>query len=316
MYYDSNERIFIFENKSHLEADEDWRDTSSYHNFFYSDILEKGILIEKENENGIKKIDFEGLIDPLFKDVNNEIIGKNDSITKENTGPRIARESPKIEEKIFDIDKVNKKRGRLSEIEKKFIKGKHDKFSEDNIIQKIKTTFQENVFNYINYEYEKFRLERQDNDGQKQKNIVKLIKRISPEGIKKIKKNENLNWFLSNLKTLFSSKLSSKYTKFDSNYNEKRIKNLYEKKEAVKVINILEKSVKDMYEIYINNTKIDGFATLEDDLFALRNQMEEKKEENIKEYLKEYERIAKELEEIFKSKISRKAKIKKYKKKK
>ena len=297
-------------------ADEDWRDNNSYPNFFYSDILEKGILIEKENENGIKKIDFEGLIEHLFKDVNNEIIGKNDSTTKENTDPRIAREFQKIKEKIFDIDKVNKKQGRLSEIEKKFIKGKHDKFSEDNIIQKIKTTFQENVFNYINYEYEKFRLERQDNDGQKQKNIVKLIKRISPEGIKKIKKNENLDWFLSNLKTLFSSKLSSKYTKFDSNYNEKRIKNLYEKKEAVNVINILEKSVKDMYEIYIKNTKTDGFATLEDDLFALRNQMEEKGEENIKEYLMEYERIAKELEEIFRSKISRKAKIKKYKKKK
>ena len=251
----------------------------------------------------------------LFKDVNNEIIGKNDSTTKENTDPRIAREFQKIKEKIFDIDKVNKKQGRLSEIEKKFIKGKHDKFSEDNIIQKIKTTFQENVFNYINYEYEKFRLERQDNDGQKQKNIVKLIKRISPEGIKKIKKNENLDWFLSNLKTLFSSKLSSKYTKFDSNYNEKRIKNLYEKKEAIKVIDILEKNVEDMYEIYINNIKIDGFGTLEDDLNALRKKMEQVEEEDIDQYLNEYEKIAKNLEEIFMSKTSRISKTKKERKK-
>ena len=63
-----------------------------------------------------------------------------------------------------------------------------------------------------------------------------------------------------------------------------------------------------MYTIYINNIKIDGFGTLEDDLIALRRKMEQVKEEEIEQYLNEYEKIAKNLEELFMSKISRKTK--------
>ena len=63
-----------------------------------------------------------------------------------------------------------------------------------------------------------------------------------------------------------------------------------------------------MYTIYINNIKIDGFGTLEEDLIALRKKMEEVKEEEIEQYLNEYEKIAKNLEELFMSKISRKTK--------
>ena len=317
MYSDSDEKSFDFQIEFPPEIGNNRGYCYSDKDSFVLDIPEKIKGIDKENEYEIEKEGLVGPINPFIGKVDDKNIEKNDndSTTKENTGPRLTRESSRIKEKIFDIDKVNKKQGRLSNQEKKFIKGKHDKFSEDNIIQKIKTTFQEDIFNYVNYEYEKFRLENQNNNGEKQINIVKLLKRISPEGIKKIKKNENLIWFTSNLKTLFSTKLSSKYTKFESNYNEKRIKKLYEKKEAKNVINILEKRVKDMYEIYINNIKIDGFATLEEDLIALGNQMEEKGEENIENYLKEYEKIAKDLEETFKSKISRKSKTKKHKKK-
>ena len=315
MFSDSDEKSIDFQTQILPETGNDLGYFYSNKDSFVLDISEQIKEFDKENENEIQKIGLVGPINPFIGKLDDENIEKNDSTTKESTDPRLTRESPRIKEKIFDIDKVNKKQGRLSKQEKKFIKGKHDKFSEDNIIQKIKTTFQEDIFNYVNYEYEKFRLENQNNNGEKQINIVKLLKRISPEGIKKIKKNENLIWFTSNLKTLFSTKLSSKYTKFESNYNEKRIKKLYEKKEAKNVINILEKRVKDMYEIYINNIKIDGFATLEEDLIALRNQMEEKGEENIENYLKEYEKIAKDLEETFKSKISRKSKTKKYKKK-
>ena len=70
-----------------------------------------------------------------------------------------------------------------------------------------------------------------------------------------------------------------------------------------------------MYEIYINNIKIDGFGTLDDDLNALRKKMEQVEEEDIDQYLNEYEKIAKNLEEIFMSKTSRISKTKKERKK-
>ena len=214
----------------------------------------------------------------------------NDLGTKANT-----KSSSK---KPFYIMKVNKKHGRIRKEWKGSIKGKHNKFSKDNIIKKIKTSFHNKIVNYVNYEYKNYRLKGKNYNSQKQINNVKLIKKISPKEITKIKKEDNLNWFSLKLKVLLSSNLSSKYTKFKLNYNENRIKNLSQKKEVFKVIDVLEKTVKDMYEIYINNIKIDGFGTLEDDLIALREKMEKNGEEEIKTYLNKYEKIAKNLDKF------------------
>ena len=57
-----------------------------------------------------------------------------------------------------------------------------------------------------------------------------------------------------------------------------------------------------MYEIYVNDIKLDGFETLEDDLKNLQNKMEKEDEEDIEEYLKEYKYVAQNLEQIFKEK--------------
>ena len=51
-------------------------------------------------------------------------------------------------QKIFDITKINKKIGRIKKYSS--LIGKHNKFSEDNIIRKIKRRFLENVRLYIN----------------------------------------------------------------------------------------------------------------------------------------------------------------------
>ena len=241
-----------------------------------------------------------------------ELPKKNNSPTQTNadSGP-LGRMPGKIKQTIFKISKVNKKLGRLIKKFKASIKGKHNKNSQDNIIQKVKASFHEKIYNYVNYEYEKF-LEAKSNNNNEQKMITKLIKRISPQESKKIKKEENLLWFSLKLKGLLSSKLSLKYSKFESNYNEKRINQLYEKNEAKNVIEILEKNVKDMYEIYCNNIHIEGFGTLKDDLIALRKKMEQDNEENIEEYLKKYQEVAQNLEQIFQKKKPRLTKKKRY----
>jgi hypothetical protein len=317
--YYSDKNIFIFNNfKITKEEDydnecEDIRDNNyCVKNIFAFNNLE--ITKEKVQENFDEEIYFikKPLTEILFE--KNQIkcgLEKINSMTKANTNSKSSFKKPaKIQEKIFNIMKINKKVGRLMKKMKNSIKAKHNKLSEDNIIQKIKVSFLEKIFNKINYEYEKFLLEGKSYNDNKQKNIVKLIKRISPQESKKIKKEDNLNWFSLKLKVLLSSNLSLKYSKFTPNYNEKRIKNLYEKKEAINVIEILEKSVRDMYEKYSNNIKIDGFGTLEDDLISIRKKMENNGEENIDEYLNEYRKIAQNLENIFKAKKSRVSKNK------
>ena len=204
---------------------------------------------------------------------------------------------PKNLEKIFLINKINKKLGRI-EKSKKNIKGKHNKWSQDNIIQKIKASFHERIFNYINKEYDKYLIINNIKRPQ-------LIKRITPVKVKKIKKDDNLLWFSLKLKDLFSMELSSKYTRFGKNYNKNNIEKLYRENEAKNVINILEKTVREMFNDFCNDTPIDGFETLKYDLEYQKKKMEEENEDNIEEYLKKYKDIAQNLELIFKLKKSR-----------
>ena len=204
---------------------------------------------------------------------------------------------PKNSEKIFLINKVNKKLGRI-EKSKKNIKGKHNKWSQDNIIQKIKASFHEKIFCYINREYDKYLLTNHI-DGPK------LIRRISTAEVKKIKKDDNLLWLSLKLKDLFSKELSSKYTNFKKNYNIINIKKLYKENKAKNVINILERTVREMFYDFCNDTPIDGFETLKYDLESQKQKMEKDNEDNIEEYLKKYKDIAQDLEQIFILKKSR-----------
>ena len=66
-----------------------------------------------------------------------------------------------IKEKIFEIKKTNKRLGRLKK--NSFLKGKHNKFAEDNIIRKLKRRFLEKVRIYINNEYNNYCIEKRKN---------------------------------------------------------------------------------------------------------------------------------------------------------
>ena len=74
-----------------------------------------------------------------------------------------------------------------------------------------------------------------------------------------------------------------------------------------KIKKILNSTVEVLFDKYINNEKIDGFQTLNDDIEELKSQMESSKEKDIKEYLIKYERIAKNMKNIFENKTDRKS---------
>ena len=222
-----------------------------------------------------------------------------------------AKDTPTIKglensRKIFDISKVNKKAGRMPKSKKsKKFKAPHNKNSEDNIIRKIKAWNQENIKNCINYKYSKY----METKGISKK--VKLLQRISPHESRKISKADNMKWFSTKLKDLFSSNLSQKCSLYSSDYNKCRIEEIYKNNEAIDVINILEKDLIEMYNLYRYNVKIEGFETLEDDLKYIRKKMEEEneeEEEDIEEYLLNYKNTALRLDKIFAEKRGRKKK--------
>ena len=203
--------------------------------------------------------------------------------------------------KIFKINKCNRKVGRLKK-NTKIRFGMHNKFSEDNIIRKIKANFIKKFMNYINWEYRSYL------KSINHKRFSKLLQRIAPFESRKIKKEDNLKWFSSKLKDIYSSDISMKCCLHNSDYNKRKIESLYKDNKAKKLIGILEKNVRDMYEYYKYDKKIEGLETLEDDLNNIRKKMIKEGEENIELYLSSYKNIALNLENIFIRKKGRKKK--------
>ena len=216
---------------------------------------------------------------------------KEDEKIKENVGKKIEKNYSKRfiirkPEKIFTI----KKEIKLGRPKKNsFKKGKHDKFQRDNLIRRFKAHFFQNIYNYINIS---FKCNIENND----KKIINMIQKISSCDTKSISKSDNMKWFHSKIKTILSQKISSKIVSHDSNYNDRLIQNIYKNNSEKKVIKILEKTIREMWIIYINDDKekeFPGFNTLKDDI----NKFKEMNEPD--EYIQQYIFISKNFENIF-----------------
>ena len=204
----------------------------------------------------------------------------------------------KNNKKIFRIDKDNKNKGRIRKDSN--LKGRHNKFSEDNIIRKIKGRFLEKCRMYINNEYKKYKLKRRHHIKKDD-----WIQRINPKVSRIIKRDDNLKWLKSKLYEIYSEKVSTKCSLHKPDHNKKEIEKLLKKNKAKDVINILNKSVKEMFYIFCNNIKIEGFETLDDDLKSLKEKLVKDKEYNIDVYLEKYKNVVKSFETIFIKKNSR-----------
>ena len=203
-------------------------------------------------------------------------------------------------EKIFKIAKTNRKIGRIKK--DSLLKGKHDKLSEDNIIRKIKVRFHEKLRIYINEEYKKYLSKKYI---KKRKSIVSWLKKVNPRVLLKIKKEDNMKWFETKIYEIFSEEVSSRYSTYSPDLNKQKINNLYCIGNAKNVLKILNSNIETYYDKYINDEKVEGLQTLKDDIKELEIYMKNKKQENIKEYLRKYEYIAKNLKEIFNKKNGR-----------
>ena len=226
----------------------------------------------------------------------NDIQKRKDSIFEGSTDSQ-----PK--KKTFDIKKNNKKVGRLPKKKKEIVQGKHTNTKDDNIIIKFKTYFIKSLFYYINFIFGKYR------------NNETFLKKISTEQSKNYRKDFNLNWLNRKLKDVFSDKLCDKF-KSEKEYNEKQINKLYEEKSIPELIKILEQTVRDMYEKFINNEVIEGFSNLDDNLNDLREVMKRDGESDsvIDKYLKCYEEKVRTFEIIFSKKKGRRPRENKKKK--
>ena len=238
---------------------------------------------EKENINNKKSAYLNFFAKQNFSLItNNSLI----NLIKGENGTYI----PTVQEKkpiIFLIRKIKhqnakngfNKRGRLKKgIAIPLNKTKHDKFSQDNLFQKIKVHFILKTFTYINELYKKYNIRRN-------KKNQPLLKRIDARIYKVFSKKLNKQFLSLKLSQLFSAEISDRYSNFLRNnskdYNKRQIDLLIKENKATEVIEILNLTLEEMYQKYISN-EMDEFC-LNNDLVKI----EEKEGIKYKEIFKE-----------------------------
>ena len=191
-------------------------------------------------------------------------------------------------EKIFKIKKIRQILGRrkLNQPQLYSCGANHTKFGEDNIVRKIKIYFTNSTMSYINQKYIEF-------TGIKSKK--RLLGRIKPNFTIAWTKKENQAYLSKQIKNIFSEKLSTKCRRFPNNYNQKQIAKIFKNGKAHEVIDILNSSVQDMYNKYIDEKNIIPGYNLQYDLKEIEKR-------NGKEYAKLYKSIALNLIEILNKK--------------
>ena len=251
----------------------------------------------KENTINYDKINInpeQEAIQKIFPLIDNEDINEDSLITHKlyeitnSTDFKIKfnnsiKNNSKTNKKIFSYKKVSRKMGRKkhSQTQLYCIEANHNKFREDNIVRKIKIYFTNSLMSYINKKYSEF-------IGRKSK---KLLIKIKPNFTKVWTKKENQEYLIKTVKDVFSEQLSSKCTRYTINHTINQIQIIIEENEAKEVINILNKTIKDTYLIYIGkNNKIPGF-NLDNDLLSIEQR-------NGEEYTKIYKNIAMNMIEI------------------
>ena len=194
--------------------------------------------------------------------------------------------------KIFNVKK-SKKLGRYKKNSTK--KGKHDKYQKDNIIRRFKAHLSKNILNFVNSCF-------LINKNIKTKKQINVLKTINSKSIKSISKLENIKWLYTPLKDFFSQNITTKLCHYNLDFNQQLIKKIYKQNEEKKVISILNKNIRDMWRIYINDIKDEnyiGFQTLIDDIEQFQKNGENE------EYIRKYKIISYQFENIFNRIISR-----------
>ena len=231
---------------------------------------------DKLNLNNEKDCKYNNL-----KDNNNNITYIGNKPTKMNSKTLSKKRHRNNDEKKI------KKQGRKKKAED--IKGEHDKFSEDNMIRKIKS-------NFIKHVHEKINNNISDKDSQ--------LLRLDPNLNEKLKKDFNLQLMSTTFKNLYeNTTISSKYRKKDANSNKYLIDKLYNEERYTQsnAISDLDKTYKELYDDYINNH-------LDELLNKIKNELEKEgkeSKESISEYIEKFKNLCLTYEDWFKNKKGR-----------
>ena len=291
-----NNNFNVFDNNSHLfeqfcekklKIDEiNRRQETAIKDVFFKDNNASYSTISFRDTNKLSSDSFiYGVTESDSKILLNKKRKQEMNIDENNNGNNLEEDNFVKKEDLISI-KGNSKRGRRKKNVEYDDEPHHDKFTEDNIIQRIKTF----IFDYI---------------------LERLNKSLKFESRKFYQLTKTLN---SNLKKDFNEELLGKtiyeiYMTSDlcmrfiniPDANRELIKKIYEEKIEIETINILDKKFKEILD-YIRKKDLDNFLTN----FRLRVMKKDNK--SIDLYMKEVRKMLFQYEFYFQKKIGRNTK--------
>jgi hypothetical protein len=187
---------------------------------------------------------------------------KTSEIVEQEVNRKISLEN----NQIFKIKKAKKQgRRKLGKIYSN--KPRHDKFSKDNIIKKIINHFIQSTLNYINEKYNEF---LKNNNRRSQPLLHKIINTTS----KFVTKKKISKLFKAKARDLFTMDISKRCSRSNPKDNINRIEKLYSQNEASEIIEILNKTLSELYGEYMGN-KIPKYS-FENDLVLIEDKNDAK----------------------------------------
>ena len=204
------------------------------------------------------------------EEISNNFINKDDN---ENNKNNIDKNNKKNKKKL--LGRKTKKSGLI---------GKHNKFSLDNIIRKVKTKFIDSAFNYINSKF-------------KNKKYF-LLKIIGQQG-KEINRNKNILWLKKKMKDVFYEDISKKTYNSNKDYNRQLIDRIYLENIEKEVIELLNMNIIEFMKLYCSKEKIEGMKQLDEIINELKISGENE------EYLNKFRKVSIEFESTINNLISR-----------
>lgn len=276
---DINDERFYY-----IEKDKSQIDNNSFNEGqeeFNNNIYPQNIL----NENNIYNF-------PFPYDMKNPPVNLNASIGNIRTSVNSKLLTKKT--KRINDDKSKNMGRKTKDGKEKGEKGEHDKYSEDNMIRKIKSKFIDYIHNLINKSF---------------KNKELKFLRLDSEINEKLKKDYNIELMNRTFKDLYEnipiSKKYKKKSKENGDINKNIIYKIYyeEPYNEFDVINLLNKTYKELFNDFVYNN-LDNFLN---DIYEEEKRKNES-EENILNYIKNIKQLCYSYEDWYLNKKGRKRK--------
>ena len=206
-------------------------------------------------------------------------------------------------EKIFLIYKESKKKAKMGRNKKFEFGGKHNKFSSDNMVRKIKVFLFAALLRFINASIKQE--SRNEEQNPIEKNYAKeFLVKVNQELIININVDYNLKLLDSKLKNIFSNDISQKVKAFGLDKNKKLINEIFIQNKLVKTIQILNMTLYQCLEHFRGTKYYKELAGLEEEFNFVINDLKIKGENE--KYISEFIHLINTFKEFYNMKTPRK----------